>query len=195
MTTRKRGAVKPAKEDGRKPKIEKDDTLLPRIQNALERGLTVEMACAEAGIAKSTFYEYAKEYSDFSDAVTRAQAIANSKAVKAFASGLEGQKVNQVEIDEYTETRLDKQGKPYTFRKQTTRKKVIETPADWRAGEAWLKRRDPKNWSEKLEIQHNIKIELVLELVSALETAGISAEEFFTKSIARAQQQAIDAKR
>lgn len=46
---------------------------------------------------------------------------------------------------------------------------------------------------EKRDI--NIKHELIIELVNALQTAGISAEEFFTKSIARAQQQALDAKR
>lgn len=180
---------------GAKKRIDVDTTLAPRIQAALERGLTVAMACAEVGINQDTYYTYIKEIPEFSDMATRAQAIANSKAVRAFASGLEGQKVNQVEIDEYSETRLNKAGQPYTFKRQTTRKKVIETPADWRAGEAWLKRRDPKNWSEKLEVQHSIKIELVIELVNALEAAGMSAEEFFQKSIARAQLQAENAKR
>lgn len=179
---------------GAKKKIDVDITLAPRIQAALERGLTHKMACAEVGITQETFYQYIKTIPEFSELVTRAETVALSKAVKAFATGLEGQKINQVEIDEYTETRLNEDGHPYTFKRQTTRKKVIETPADWRAGEAWLKRRDPKNWSEKLEVQHSIKIELVIELVNALEAAGMSAEEFFQKSIARAQLQAENAK-
>lgn len=176
-----------------KKKIVKDETLAPRIQSALERGLTVDMACAEVGIVKDTFYRYIKENSDFSDMVTRAQQTALGAAVKAFRSGLEGQKVNQVEIDEFKETRIDKDGKPYTYTKVTTTKKVIENPPDWRAGEAYLKRRDPKNWSEKLFVEFDLNLEDVYRWAMELQQFEVKpsmAMELFLQNLHKQKQKA-----
>lgn len=167
---------------GANKKLTKDPTLAPRIQACLERGLTIEMACAECGISKATYYNYAKDDLDFLDMVTRAQAVALSKAVKAFASGLEPQKVNHAEINTFTETRIGKDGNPYQYTKESRATKLIETPPDWRAGESWLKRRDRDNWSEKaLELNININIELVAEVVNALQKAGKNPTVIFEK--------------
>lgn len=172
-----------------KRKIIKDITLQPRLQAALERGLTDEMACAECGIHKDTFYEYIKVYPDFSDMVTRAKATALTKAVSAFASGLERTKAITVKTTEFKETRLrrvvDEKGNlidvPYTYSKVTENKEIMESPPDWRAGEAWLKRRDAANWSDKLMIEVDTKqLETLLLLLKA---QGIKASDVFASMI------------
>lgn len=176
----------------RKPKtakIDLDPTLQPRIEAALERGLTIQMACAECGITTETYYQYIKKYPDFSDMVTRAQQTALAKAVGAFRSGLEGQKVNQVEIDEFSETRLDKKGQPYVYKKQTTKKRVIETPPDWRAGEAFLKRRDPQNWSEKLFVEFDLDLAKVLEWAKLLQDFDLKASDVMETMLRKLHEQ------
>lgn len=173
-----------------KRKLTKDPTLQPRIQAALERGLTDEMACAEVGIHPDTFYEYIKTISDFSDMVTRAKSAALSKAVQAFASGLERTKTVSVKTTEFKETRIrrskDKDGNvievPYTYSKVTENKEIAEAPPDWRAGEAWLKRRDAKNWSEKLQIEITL-VEKFIQVTAALGVDPNDALKQFTEAM------------
>lgn len=168
---------------GRKTKLQNDPNLLSGIVSSLELGKTVAMACAENHISQETYFQYVKRYAEFAEAVTRAQQTALGKAVVAFRSGLEGQKANEVQIDEFTETRLNKRGEPYTYVKKTTRKKVVETPPDWRAGEAYLKRRDPKNWSERIDVQFNISLELIFKLATAIEATGVNPSDFFEEML------------
>jgi len=53
----------------RTPEVEKI------ITDALSLGLSVEDACAYARISRETFYVWCREFSDFSDAVTRAESL------------------------------------------------------------------------------------------------------------------------
>jgi len=168
---------------GRKTKLVADPTLMSGIVSSLENGKTVGIACAENHISQATYFVYLQRFPEFLEAVTHAQQLALSKAVVAFRGGLEGQKSNEVQIDEFTETRVNKKGEPYTYVRRTTKKKVVETPPDWRAGEAYLKRRDPQNWSERLDIQFNIKLETVFKLAAAIETSGESPSELFEEML------------
>ncbi len=45
-----------------------DDTWVPKLEEAMCNGYTVEMFCYETRIAVSTFYEWVKKYSEFSKA-------------------------------------------------------------------------------------------------------------------------------
>jgi hypothetical protein len=201
MTTRK--PKPPPAKRGAKKKIEVDPTLAPRIQTCLERGLTHKMTCAECGIIPDTFYRYIREIPDFSDMVSRAETVALAKAVKAFATGLQEQKINHTEIKTYKQTRLrrtvDEEGNvievPYTYTEETNTGKLIVTPPDWRAGESWLKRRDRENWSEKaLELNININVEIVAKLVKALEAAGEDPNSVFQRMMDKiAQTPKVDA--
>lgn len=169
-----------------KKKLLKDETLAPRIQEALERGLTVAMTCATVGISQDTFYEYQKTIPEFSDMVTRAQQSAHIKAVEVFRSGLESQKENHVEINEFSETRLDrKTNKPYTYVKKTTTKKVIEHPADPRIAVEWLKRRDSQNWSEKLYLEFELDISKIYEWARLLQDFKQSPADVMEKMLQR----------
>jgi hypothetical protein len=167
-------------------KLDLDPTLAPRIQAALERGLTVAMTCAECGIGQDTFYRYMKSNQDFQEAVTRAQQTAHIKAVEVFRSGLESQKENHVEINEFSETRLDrKTNKPYTYVKKTTTKKVIEHPADPRIAVEWLKRRDSQNWSEKLYLEFELDISKIYEWARLLQDFKQSPADVMEKMLQR----------
>lgn len=181
-----------------KKKLTSDPTLAPRIQAALERGLTVAMACAECGITQDTYYRYVREISEFSEMVTRAQQTAHIKAVEVFRSGyLEGSKENHVEINEFTETRTkkgkDKDGNetviPYTYVKKTTTKKVVERPADPRIAVEWLKRRDSQNWSEKLYLEFELDIGKVLEWARLLKDFDLSAGDVMEKMLQKLHEQ------
>ena len=180
-----------------KKKLTSDKTLAPRIQAALERGLTVDMTCALVGISKETYFKYVREIPDFSDLVFAAQQTAHIKAVEVLRSGLEGQKENHVEIDEFTETRTkkgrDKDGNetviPYNYVKKTTRKKVIERPASPMIAIEWLKRRDSINWSEKLYLEFELDIGKVLEWARLLKDFDLSAGDVMEKMLQKLHEQ------
>ncbi len=182
-TTKAQPAKRGAKPPGRAPQLIKDETLQPRIQAALERGLTHAMACAECGISRETFYQYVKLYSDFSDMVTRAEAVALTKAVKAFASGLEAQKTNHAEITTFTETRIGKDGKPYQYTKETRATKLIETAPDWRAGQAWLERRDRENWGQRIDVVLGVEITVLKRLKEKAAAAGVDLTSVFEEMV------------
>ncbi len=166
--------------------------LLPEIQSqlveALSAGVTDAEACACAGVGLSTFYLWQqigqaclddmphdrkpktprtqKPYVEFVEAITRARAEARVKAIRAFAAGLEASEISETISESVTEIRLKKDGTPYDYTRNFTRERKLTQPADWRAGEAWLKRRDPENWSDKLSIRIDLKqLESLLALI------------------------------
>lgn len=161
---------------GRKGKYG-DPVVLATIQRVLSEGGTDKMACAQAGISKETFYQWTHSHPEFSDSCSRARAEALSKAVEAFVGGLVPSKVHTVEVEEYSETRLNRQGKPYQYTKTRKVQKVQENPADWRAGESFLKRRDATDWSDRLLVQVDIK--QLTALLALLDKRGITASEAF----------------
>lgn len=168
---------------GAKKKLVSDSTLSPRIQSCLERGLTIAMACAEVGISEATFYNYAKNDLEFLEMTRRAHQVALTKAVKAFASGLQEQKVNHAEIVTFTETRLDKNGKPYQYTKETRTSKLIETPPDWRAGQAWLERRDRENWGQRIDLVLGVEITVLKRLKEKAAAAGVDLSNVFEEMV------------
>ena len=146
---------------GRKTKL---NTKLQRdICRLLAKGATDETACNQVGISKQTFYNWlAKgeaesvnggEFFDFLDAVTQAKSKAHVVATTAFYAGLQSTIVKETITETFIETRLDKAGNPYEYKKVTEREVERKLPPDWRAGEAWLKRRDKENWSDKTTIE------------------------------------------
>ena len=146
---------------GRKTKL--DAKLQAEICKLLAKGTTDKTACERVGIAVSTFHNWLSrgesepegEYVEFLEAVTQARAKAHVAATVAFQTGLTISRVKEKIVKTYTETRLDKEGKPYEYSETTKTEITRIMPPDWRAGEAWLKRRDRDNWSEKNLIDVN----------------------------------------
>jgi transposase-like protein len=137
--------------------------LQSKIIERLQAGATVQATCDSVGIHKQTFYNWMKkgekekdgELFDFFDATTRAQADGLIQAAVRFRQGMNPYDAETVSTETFEETRLDKDGKPYTYRKVTTKKTIAHMPGDWRAAAEYLARRDPENWArtapQKLE--------------------------------------------
>lgn len=147
------------------------------IKKGLEDGWTREMAAAKAGMSKETFFKYQRSNTDFSDMVHSALQTAHLKAVEAFRSGLEDQKEYKVIERTFKETRLNDKGKPYIFSEVVTTKETTTKAKDWRAGAEWLKRRDPKNWADRLIVDFNLDIELVYKYAQAIAALGDDVPE------------------
>lgn len=126
--------------------------LVKQLIGLLRNGNTDVDACSRVGISKDTFYEWIKSKPDFSDAVSRARAETRHLAVKAWRSWLKPFEVTEKSTDTFTETRLDKNGNPYDYVRTTVTETVKTMAPDWKAAEAYLKRRDPENWGDRMDV-------------------------------------------
>lgn len=126
----------------------------------LETGSTDVDAYSTVGISHETFYTWLEQKPEFSEAVSRAYAQARRDAIGSIRTALTDRIVED-ETEEIIEEPLwdskarkwvtDEYGNPViiTRKKITRTKKLIAS--DWRAGESYLKRRDAKYWSERLQ--------------------------------------------
>lgn len=144
-----------------------------RILQLLRDGNTDTDTCALSGVAQPTFYMWLKQKVEFSEAVARARSEARELAVKAWKSAFEPQDVATIAENSITETRLKRDGTPYDYKKTTRSKQIVKQPADWRAAESYLKRRDPDNWAEQLIIK------VKPEQSELLKKHGITASDAF----------------
>lgn len=152
---------------GRKSKLTPE--LQQEIVDNLTLGCTVRDVCELAGISEAIFYRWCtykgKEFVEFVEAVTQAQAKARRAAVMAVRINLAETRSKVNETVTLEETRLrwvkvkDKAGnvigeeqQPYTYRKVTQTARETQIPPDWRAGIEYLKRRDNRNWSDKITV-------------------------------------------
>lgn len=181
----------------RKPK------LTPQLQNEitalLSIGATVEDTCGRVGISETAYYNWLNRgasgnetlYLEFVEAITRAQSAARVNAVAAIRTAVLGAEQTSDDTETVTETRLRKGDKgeqvPYEYTKTIRRKTLTKYPPDWRAAIEYLKRRDNKNWSDRVQVDLNIDITIIQRTIAALEEAGIDATDFFTKAIARVE--------
>lgn len=85
------------------------------------------------------------------------------------------QPTKAVEETTFTETRLNRKGEPYTYTRSTVTKRVSELAPDWRASEAYLKRRDPENWAETLVVKITTEQAALLKAADATPTEVIEA--------------------
>lgn len=135
---------------GRKPKYTPD--IHKQIVDLIATGNTIKATCAYVGISDETFRRWLQKV-DFMADIERAKGQAHIGAVFAIRSAIQGQQETSVVTETFTETRLNKNGEPYEFRRTTTKNVITNVPADWRAAIDYLKRRDPEHWSDKIEIK------------------------------------------
>lgn len=169
--TSKKPAEAPPQKTGRKSKFTLETR--EKLISLLKIGITDKDACPQAGISVSTFYDWVdigdavredrlhdrmpkdeetrQLYLEFSDSVSRARSESNGVAVVAFRTGLRPSEILEETVDTFTETRLDRNGVPYEYTRTTKKVTTRKLPADWRAGADWLRRRDPDNWSDKID--------------------------------------------
>jgi peptidoglycan hydrolase-like protein with peptidoglycan-binding domain len=146
------------------------------IIGLITAGVTDKAMCEAVGISHESYYnwmergqkeierlnrsradsvepkETEKVFVDFFEGVTRARGNAIANAVLALRQGMMPNEAREESVETFSETRIDKDGKPYTYTKTTQKTKVIKNPSDWRAAVEYLKRRDRDNWSERQEL-------------------------------------------
>lgn len=131
-----------------------------RIIELLSMGATDKDVCAAVGIAERTFYTWLQDGREekseakmqFLQSVTRARAQANLVAIESVRLGMLPSQITVDATETIKETRLNKNGQPYTYEKTVSRRQLTKQPGDWKAGIEFLKRRDPDHWSEKIVI-------------------------------------------
>lgn len=135
-------------------------TLQSKLVKVLKTGATVADACQHVGIHKDTFYDWLKrgeageaEFSDFSDAVSRAFGNAKVVAIGTLRNAMTPYKQTSTTVETFTETKLDRSGKPYEYKRQTERKSVTVMAGDWRAAVEYLKRRFADEWGDRQKIE------------------------------------------
>ncbi len=106
-------------------------------------GLTDEQISNNLGISTTTFYEYKKNYPEFSESLKRGKEIVDYEVENALLKRALG-----YEFEEKTyETRWDEnQGR---FREVLTKKVRKEVVPDTTAQIYWLNNRKPKQWRNK----------------------------------------------
>ncbi len=189
-----------------------DKTIHHAIVEWIRAGITDKEAYTKAGISESTFYRWlsigqavaegkphdempktpsAKQArQEFWEEVTRARVeikarlITESIVVAAF-----GSKSVMVTEEDYTETRLKKNGDTYDYKRKSQRVTTTENPPDWRAAMEYMARRYPAEWGNKTQIEINLSPDLkrmLPDVLKALEILNMPASEVFQAIINRA---------
>lgn len=188
-----------------KLKLKTDEKLQGDICRLLANGVTDKDMCAAVGIAVSTFYKWladAEKAQDksrlnandkiliaFSEAVMRARAKARIAATKTvLKSATRGQRTVEQYTETRTETRTRKDGTPYEVSYTVSTEKVIQHPPDFRAAIEYLKRRDGEHWSEKVQHDANIRI----DIHQAYEAASDAFERLLNQQSERSGAQSMD---
>lgn len=128
-------------------------------------GLTDEQIAENLGIAKSTFYKYKEDHSEFSDALKKGKEISDYMVENALFKRALGYQYNEVtyEAIEFGETKLPA---------EKVKTVIKEMAADTTAQIYWLKNRRPEKWRDKPDSDEKIK-----KLIALLAKLSLDEEE------------------
>lgn len=126
-------------------------------------GLTDEQIANNLGIATSTFYDYKKKYSEFSESLKKGKEVVDYEVENALLKRALG-----YEYEEKTfETEYNREKEEYIERltKRVTKQVVPDTTAQI----YWLNNRKPKQWKNKRKDEtNNDEISKVEQLLNKL---------------------------
>jgi hypothetical protein len=123
-----------------------DESFPQRALELAEKGLTDKEISKQLGIATSTFYEYKKEHSEFSDALKRGKQPVDNDVENALLKKALGYDYEE----QVTEARIGEDGTLHPAVVRTLKKHM---PADATAQIFWLKNRMPKEWRDGKSIE------------------------------------------
>ncbi|MCZ2078933.1 MAG: hypothetical protein LC130_28535 [Bryobacterales bacterium] len=165
---------------GRSSKLTRE--LQDELCSLLTDWVPVETACNALGISDSTYYAWRKRgreeqdrrtawegkeppgkreqarrdreapFLEFLEATTRAIAQGEAYAIDALRRGTLPSETVVKTHEVFTETRLKQDGSTYEYTRTIEREQVTESPGEWRPALEFLKRRDPKRWSEQVNL-------------------------------------------
>lgn len=139
----------PGRPSKRTPATEK------RILESLRAGNTRTASAGYGGISKDTFYEWLKEFPDFSDAVKKAESDCEVAFVAVIKKAATGHPVEKT----VTKTRIV--GGVSETETTTTR----YTEYSWQAGAWWLERRKPEDYARFVLDPTKLSPEQVAEIM------------------------------
>jgi len=164
--------------------------LQKKIVKVLKTGATIADACAYVDIHVDTFYEWLKRgaanespFSEFSEAVRRAQGNAKAVAIEAIHLASKPYKQTSKTVETYTETKIGRDGQPYEYKRSTERDTVTLMMGDWRAAVEYLKRRYPDEWSEKRILELGLSPDLLKRLEEVAKLADLPASRLFEEML------------
>ena len=157
--------------------------IIERVAALVRAGNYVIIACGEAGICRVTYYDWLKRgetgeepYATFLNTVTRAEQVAEATAVAQLRQAGQDHRTRDGEV----EVRVEQPDGSVNVYTETW------VPGDWRATEAYLRRRHTDRWGDKQRTevvgdkQNPLQVEqttrLVLTEAETLETAIIIEE-------------------
>lgn len=129
---------------GRKKKY--DESFPQQALELAEKGLTDREIAKHLRISTSTFYEYQKKYSEFSDALKRGKQPVDNDVENALLKKAIGYDYEE----QVTEVRISEDG---TQHPAVVRKIKKHMPGDTTAQIFWLKNRMPKEWRDGKNIE------------------------------------------
>ncbi len=149
---------------GRKGKFKKwlTEEGLVKIENWAIMGATHKEIAKAMKIAESTLYEWIKKFPKISESLKNGDGVADAKVV------IEGFK--KATGFYYTEEQAHKVKTKYydPESKKVLEKEEIELvnvkkymPADTTANIFWRKNRDPKNWADKQQVEHQGSVDIL----------------------------------
>lgn len=145
--------------------LEGDNLIL--LQGWARDGLTDEQMAHNMGISKSTFYEWKKKYSEFSDAIKKTKEIVDIEVENALRKSAEG-----FYVEETTEElRWNREKGEYEMVVTKRQRKYI--PPSNTAQIFWLKNRKPDTWKDKREIDTNAealeRLDAIMDKIGGVE--------------------------
>lgn len=146
-----------------KSKWEQVKEKLILIEGWARDGLTDEQIANNLNIATSTFYEYKKEYPEFSEALKKGKEVVDYEVENALLKRALG-----YDYEEKTyEMRYNEQLNKYV--EVLTKRVTKQVAPDTTAQIFWLKNRQSSKWRDKQQIEHSGNINNPFE--------GLSTEE------------------
>ena len=152
--TKKPTKKTPAKR-GRKLKMHPDWPL--RAEGYARDGLIDKEIAKKLGMVSSTFYEYMKQFPEFSEAVKRGKAPVDVEVENLLLKRCRGYEYEETEI-EY----LPAEGKGTSPEITKMKKKIKQIAPDVRAHEFWLKNRKPENWRETTTLDFTEPVKVII---------------------------------
>lgn len=126
---------------------------IEQICKLLSDGNTDTTVCAAVKIDRGTFYGWIKDKPEFAEKVTEARSIADLRPAEVYKNAMVDREQTSHTVKEVIETRFDRSGQPYEYKKITKLATVTKVPADWRAAESWNERRHPEDWAKNRVIK------------------------------------------
>lgn len=111
-----------------------------------EKGLKNKEIAEQLGIAKSTFYDYKKKFSEFPDSIKKGK----KASIKPVENSMYARARGYDYEEQVTEVRISEDGTQHLTVVKTTKKHM---PPDTIAGIFILKNLDPENWRDGKNIE------------------------------------------